>query len=90
MSIVDAKLLELKKRENEATQRSFHFHYNTFFLSSLTNYPLRPSTRRSGASHMSNIVFGSVIGIISGRYIFEEPLRNHFEKQNQQLKDSER
>lgn len=47
---------------------------------------LKPSMRRSRASQMSNILFGSVIGVISGRYIFEEPLKNHFEQQqNEQV-----
>jgi len=36
---------------------------------------------------MSNIVFGSVIGIISGKYIFEEPLKQHFEQQQNETKD---
>jgi hypothetical protein len=36
---------------------------------------------------MSNIVFGSVIGVISGKYIFEEPLKQHFEEHQKETQD---
>lgn len=42
---------------------------------------LKPSFRRSSASRMSNILFGSVVGIISGRYIFEEPMKQYWENE---------
>jgi len=37
---------------------------------------------------MSNILFGSVVGIISGRYIFEEPIKQYWE--NEQKESSKR
>lgn len=42
---------------------------------------LKPSFRRSGASRVGNILFGSVLGMISGKYIFEEPIKEYWENE---------
>ena len=30
---------------------------------------------------MSNILFGSFLGVVSGRYIFEEPIKEYWESE---------
>jgi len=46
---------------------------------------LRPSFRRSSSSILTNIMLGSFVGVISGKYIFEEPIKEYWEdEQNRQ------
>eukprot|EP00558_Chaetoceros_sp_UNC1202_P004251 CAMPEP_0197250476 /NCGR_PEP_ID=MMETSP1429-20130617/53024_1 /TAXON_ID=49237 /ORGANISM="Chaetoceros sp., Strain UNC1202" /LENGTH=80 /DNA_ID=CAMNT_0042712311 /DNA_START=33 /DNA_END=275 /DNA_ORIENTATION=- len=45
---------------------------------------LKPSLRRSSGSSMSNILFGTVLGIISGKYIFEEPMKEYWDNEEAQ------
>jgi hypothetical protein len=32
---------------------------------------------------MSNILFGSFLGVVSGRYIFEEPIKEYWENEQE-------
>lgn len=40
----------------------------------------RPSFRRTGPSSWVNLAFGAMLGVISGQYIFGEPLRQMAEE----------
>jgi hypothetical protein len=40
--------------------------------------------RRSNTGLLTNVIFGSIVGITSGKYIFEESIKNHWEEQQQQ------
>lgn len=44
---------------------------------------LKPTFRRTGFSFLPNMMFGAFVGIISGKYIFEEPLKEYFEQQRE-------
>lgn len=41
----------------------------------------RPSFRRSGPSSLLNIAVVSFVGVVSGNYIFGEPLRQYWAEQ---------
>jgi hypothetical protein len=38
---------------------------------------------------MSNILFGSFLGVVSGRYIFEEPIKEYWESEQAQGRPKE-
>jgi len=44
---------------------------------------LKGGFRRTGASSWHNIILGSVVGAISGYYIFAQPLKDYWEEQRQ-------
>lgn len=44
---------------------------------------LKSSFRRTGAASWGNIMVGSFLGVLSGNYIFGEPLREYWEEQKQ-------
>ena len=41
----------------------------------------RPSFRRTGPSSIVNIFVVTLVGVVSGNYIFGEPLRQYWEEQ---------
>ena len=49
---------------------------------------LKPGFRRTGPSALVNIGVASLIGVVSGHYIFSEPLEKYW-KEQQQIAQSE-
>ena len=48
----------------------------------------RARFRPSSEGAFTNIIFGTIVGVISGNYIFAEPLKEYFEHQ-QRLQQSQ-
>mmetsp|Transcript_1149 Transcript_1149/g.2010 ORF Transcript_1149/g.2010 Transcript_1149/m.2010 type:complete len:104 (+) Transcript_1149:667-978(+) len=57
------------------TSLPFHFVSTSIYY--------RGGFRRTGASSWHNIILGSVVGAISGYYIFAQPLKDYWEEQRQ-------
>jgi len=43
---------------------------------------LKPTFRRSGSAHFVNLAVGAVVGMVSGNYLFKEPLKEYWEEQD--------
>jgi len=56
---------------------------NPYFSLFLRAIGVKQGFRRAGPSSLLNIAFVSLVGVVSGHYIFSEPLRQHFQEQQE-------
>lgn len=64
-----------------------HFHFIPFcvcvFVFVCIYILYRPTFRKSSTAGFSNVIFGSIVGLITGKYIFTEPLKLYWEEQQE-------
>jgi hypothetical protein len=50
---------------------------------------VKPGFRRTGPSSLLNIGFAALLGVVSGHYIFNEPLKQYWLEQQQQQQNQQ-
>ena len=60
-----------------------------YWKSFLRAIGLRQSFRRTGPSSLLNIAVASAVGVVSGQYIFKEPLEQYWSEENRAAREAQ-